>query len=229
MKNLFAGIVVATFAVSAQAAIVTERYAFTLPTAQSGYSAGHVFQITATYDNAGTVMHAWDDGLNEMAQNGGGDDTVIQNATLTQYPDYSLFSDATITVSGIRPLDPGLTPYDWLSSNMSRVDRQRLGINPTNTLLAFQWYADDLAVTFALNGPMDPDTAVFESAFLEVRQWYTNPQGVIGLSRMASSAVGAGSLVRVESVPEPTTLALLALGLSGIGLAWGRNRQKSRD
>ncbi len=105
---------------AARAVMVTELFQVTLPFANGVYSAGHVFEITVTYDNASTIMRVWNDGANGIGEFGSGDDTRATTFNLSSFPGYTLFSDAQISTSGLVAPPAGSTPWNYYGNSYAR-------------------------------------------------------------------------------------------------------------
>jgi len=214
VKRGFAGLFLALLLSTAQAAVITEQYTVTLPFASGDYAAGHVFKITATYDNAGTVFNTWFDGSNDIAEFGSGDDTLFQTFTTAAYPNYSVFSNAVISISGIAPLPAGSVPRDVYDSNSSNFEKQ---VSPlTRQTLSVQ--ADDIFMFLELN----TTTASSPLWSFTVVQFYLDATGE-PQNQGVTVQNYPGEVPRV-TIPEPTTLALLGLGLAGLAAARRRKR-----
>lgn len=198
-----------------QAAPVTELFTVTLPYASGAYAAGHVFQFTATYDDAGTVMHYYYDGPNGIAEFGAGDDTIYYTYKLSEYPGYSIFSDATIASSGFAPQPAGWVPYDVDSYNLTRYYE-----SPDYNYWILDYIADNRQ--FWIHGYNNSNYGYF-SAY----DYYFHPEG----GTTSGGVYGNGSLLITRTrldgndpIPEPSTIMLLGAGLAG--LAFWRRRAR---
>ena len=211
MKKVVALLVpgMAALSVAANASMVTEIFQVTLPLGASGsYPEGHVFDITVTYDDAGTVMHDWEDGANGIAEFGGGDDLLSNTYSLADaaFSGYTVLSDADISISGRQVLPAGATPLDAMNFNLSTFAIHDDGTDPPIWELSL--WDDDLRLSM---------WAVVGGSYglFNLRETFTFDSGEPGSYNSRSGKLASD----IVGVPEPTTPALLGLGLAGVGLA----------
>ena len=137
-----------TLSISANAAMVTTTYQATIGSVIEGGNAsyiGQTFTIAITYDDAGTEMHQWNDGVNGLAEAGGGDDTLNRRLNLSPSSFHSFFSDADFSFSNLPAF--GGTPNDVQSTNQSRASQ-----SPLN----FVAILEEDHFSFRLNDSIDP-------------------------------------------------------------------------
>lgn len=193
---------------AANAVMITELFQVTLPSASGVYSAGHVFDITVTYDDAGTVMHDWNDSSNGIGEFGGGDDTVKYTYNLASNPGYTLFSDAQISISGLAPLPAGATARDVHSDN--RAWYYEHGDPATSGFYSAELSADDLHFRIQQYG-----STYGNYSFFDVSEYY---RSAAGANTYRTTSASGYDVISRTAVPGPGTLALLSLGLLGLGL-----------
>jgi hypothetical protein len=186
-----------------KAAIVNRQYEITLFNDVGHYSAGHVFRLSATYDDASYGYTWWEDGPNGKAELGGGDDTLGAFLGTSPIP----ASDATLSLTGLlSPPATGLIPRDENTVNESRYYEF---IDFYNSLRydVFFLRADDLVLYFDIHSP--------SSYSLSITQHFTDEVSgqpvtyFTGLNPFENS-----KLQILTPVPEPS-----AIGLAGAAMA----------
>ncbi len=212
MKYLWTGVFLASLTSTAQAVMITELFEIKLPVASGPYSAGHVFQITATYDDEGTVMHGWGDGANGIAEFGDGDDLLFSTYNLVDYSGYTLFSDAELSISGLAQLSAGASRLDVYDYNFSWYYEY---LDPSdNGYWVLNYAADDIRfIASVYNMSQSPSSSFY------LLQNYTDDLGKHQVLLARAVIDSTDGLITRTTVPEPTTLTLMGLGLAGIGFA----------
>lgn len=223
MSKFLIGVFLAVMVSSSQASIITEKFTFALPTASGLYDAGHVFTVTTKYDNASTVMHSWNDGVDGKADFGANDDTLSFTYNLSNpgYRDWTFFSEAAISVTGLL-LPAGATPSDAYASNFSITYEYLDSVMDGDFVV--QLMDDDLYLAIEFFGPA-AQHAYAGKLFFQLVQHYNDSDRNLQQSNV-SQLVQANLVQRtvITQVPEPTTLALLGLGV--LGLAVLRRRKQ---
>ena len=211
MKYLWTGVFLASLASTAQAVMITELFEVTLPVDSGPYSAGHVFQITATYDDTGTTMHIWEDGANGIAEFGDGDDLLFHTYNLVDYTEFTLFSDADLSISGLAQLPSGASRRDVYNFNISWYFEN---LDPsTYGEWILMYMADDIYFEAYVTRKS------FSESYFYLEQNYTDDSGVSQVWITEATIQSTEGLITRTTVPEPTTLTLMGLGLAGIGFA----------
>lgn len=111
------------------------------------------------------------------------------------------------------------------------------GLDPSTATLSGTWRTDDGGLDILINGTSTGQTAVVhtDTAFsinsgfnAGVNTLDFQINNVSGPSGLRVSVAGTADVGATVPVPEPATLALVSLGLGGLGrLLWKRRRQRS--
>jgi len=193
---------------SAHAVLVTDVWESTVINDVSGnntvFAPGDKFTWTVTYDDTSLTMHEYDDGANGIAEFGTGDDTISNilctgaasgspGCTINYTTEYNLLADAIFDLSQFYlPMQSaGLTGYNGLTLNYAQRTRSDNGTNNA------RFWADDFS--FAVAGVQ---TMFFDNN--------------IGASNSTITTLSS-VLISTNNVPEPPVIALIAIGLLGVG------------
>lgn len=215
LSKLLTAVFIFSYAHVAQAVLVTETWRSTV-TYVEGHTAFEIddtFEWTVTYDDSAQIMHAYEDGTNGIAEGGSGDDTLLTTYCTTAVPStyyssctqfhsgFAIFADAVYDVSAFYDTmsDAGYTGDDYYNTNAARYWESDNGVVSTGLVTDDLFFNTHAARTFYA---ADPNGSTFTQ--LE--------------SRLISS-------MPVASVPEPSTVVLLGLGIAGLGFARRRRKQ----
>ena len=199
-------IIAAGFAVVAQSAIITEHYLATVTGSRnSATQVGDTFKISIKYDDQGTSFTEFHDGPDGVGKTK--DDYVFEIVTLAKdCPTCTFFDDARIKW-GLKSTH-GKPRYD----RNGKYNEYVQGFNRPCTWSAESdstcYYFEETRDDFSSAGHIDSS-----GVGRVTLRWYFGTTG-LGDNRERVEA----TLLRVD-VPEPGSLALLALGLAGLGFS----------
>jgi len=210
------GLLLSALAGLSHAALITENYLVALTEEWDIYPAGHVFHISATYDNTGVVAHYYLDGDNHIAEFGAGDDLVDWTDICDPCADDESLSDAVITISGLLAPPDAKAPRDVSDENYAWT--WAIGDPATTGWRVFYLQADSLALRIFDSGPGSEESGF--DAFDLIQHWNLDPEGTTTVEVFDF----ARDLVQPAVIPEPGTVALMGFGFAALVAV--RKRQK---
>lgn len=204
-KIILAVLLLGTFQ-SANAVLITETWESEITFAtHNAFAVGDTFTWTVTYDDSSLRMHGYSDGANGIGEFGEGDDTLNHvyctgtesngaGCTTSTGSSHSFLSDAIFDLSNFYDVMAvaNLTGYDYYTSNNA------LRYNTSSGNEYADFLGDDMHFTLSRAVTWSSNTIIYDSITLLNSQI---------LNR------------EIVDVPAPTSIALLVLGLTGVGFS----------
>jgi hypothetical protein len=190
------------------AGIITEEWSSTVSKVHNSnaYTLGDVLQFTFSYDNTATENHIYDKGPDGLA--GTDDDILTFSQRILDSPNYDVYSDITTNFLDLatpminETIEQGFKVSDWNNYYNTY----------SHTPNGMAWSDEEITVSSS-NGTSHA-YAFFTPAFNngDVRTSYLDG-GVMIEKYIEFSSFNR---VLVKQVPEPSTLAIFALGMIGL-------------
>jgi len=193
---------------TANAGIITEKWSATVSKVHNSnaYTLGDVLQFTFSYDNTSTESHRYDKGLDGLA--GTADDILTFSWKILENPNYDVYSNITTNFLDLA------TPMidETIAQGFAVNDWNHFYNTYSHTPNGMAWSEEEISVDSS-NGKVQA-SAFYTSAFSNgyIGTSYTDGGMIINKYIELSSV----NRVLVQQVPEPTTLAIFAIGMMGL-------------